>query len=89
MKKGQKVWYIDHTYNELKIGTLVSTENASDREEEPSLSVKGKYGTHRILEGWVFGTEKTGKTGMKRKIRQDIDIKRCEISRLKQKLFSI
>jgi hypothetical protein len=84
MKKGQKVWYTNNTWNTLEEGILTDTKNQSGRDEHPTLYVKGKYGVERILEDWVFGTKNKGKAGLRKKVRRDIQRKKEEIKRLER-----
>lgn len=90
LKAGQKVWFIDHTWNELREGTLLSIKDQSSYDEIPTLFVEGPKGAYggkqRILTDWVFATEEKGKAGLKKKIRQDIQHKRNEIKQLERKL---
>lgn len=89
MKKGQKVWFIDHFSDELKEGMLVSIKNQSSLGDIPTFYVKdndGMLSTSRVLEDWIFTTKKAGKTGMKKYLQQKIDRKKAEINALRRKL---
>lgn len=90
MKKGQKIWYIDNLTNSLETGILYSVENQSHFDEHVTLLVRlDKYNgraLNRIIEEWVFTTEKKGQAGLRRKIKQDIRCKKEKIAYLKSKL---
>ncbi len=89
LKAGQKVWYINHTWNTLEEGTLISTENQStSRDEHPTFSVKDKKYSmkHIILTDWIFTTNEKGKAELKKKIQRDIRRKKGEIKGLERKL---
>jgi len=85
-RAGVSIWYIDHVRNELKPGVLVTTENQSGRDEQPSLLVLGKHGNSRVLEEWVFTSEKEAQAGLKQYICQKIKYKQEELRALKAKL---
>ena len=86
LKAGQKVWYINNTWNELKEGVLVSRKDQSSLDEHPTLYVKDEYCRYRILADWVFTTEGKGRAGLKKKIQRDIQRKKEEIRQLERKL---
>ena len=89
LKAGQKVWYINNTWNELEEGVLVSRKDQSSLDEHPTLYVQDEYSRYRILADWVFATEEKGKAGLKKKIQQDIQRKKEEIKRLERKLQNV
>ena len=93
LKAGQKVWYINNTWNELKEGVLVSRKDQSSLDEHPTLYVKDEYCRYRLLSfsilllaDWVFTTEEKGRAGLKKKIQKDIQRKKEEIKQLEKKL---
>ena len=58
LKVGQKVWIYDHFSRNIKEGTLHSTEDMSECEEQPTLVVKIPHvGICNVLEAWVFNTK--------------------------------
>jgi len=87
LQAGQKVWFIDHHQNKLREGILVSTDNQSEFDEHPTLSIDeerdGMKWPQRVLADWVFTSEGNGKIGLKRKINQDIRRKQEEIKQLR------
>lgn len=89
MKKNQKVWYINNTWDTLEEGILISTKNKSGYDEHPTLSIRGKYGISRILKDWIFSTEAKGKNGLEKKIQQDIQRIKAEIVSLERKLSKL
>ena len=89
LKAGQKVWYINNTWNELKEGVLVSRRAQPLSDEYPILYVKDEYSRHRILAYWVFTTEEKGRAGLKKKIQRDIQRKKEEIKGLERKLQNV
>ncbi|KKN28306.1 hypothetical protein LCGC14_0855420 [marine sediment metagenome] len=86
LKAGQKVWYINNTWNELKEGVLVSRRAQPLSDEHPTLYVKDEYSRYRILTNWVFTTKEKGRAGLKGQIQRDIQRKKKEVKRLEKKL---
>lgn len=89
LKAGQKVWYINNTWNELKEGVLVSRKDQSSLDEHPTLYVKDEYSRYRIPADWVFTTEEKGRAELKKKIQRDIRHKKEEIKGLERKLQNV
>jgi len=88
LKAKQKVWWYDNAAYEIKPGVLVSAENMSSSDEEPTLSVRTEelYGTTRMLQAWVFDTEEEADKFFKDRIKQLIRRKRKEIEFLESKI---
>ena len=87
LEAGQNIWYIDHFRDKIREGVLISSINASERDEHPSLNVKCEYyGKAQILEGWVFATKEEAQIGLRKKIKYDIQEHKKAIIRLTKKL---
>ena len=86
MKKGKKVWYLNHWQHTINKGILISTENISGFDEEPTVYVKAKYGKERILSIWVFSTIEEAEICLKKFLHKKIGKKEEEVKHLKSLL---
>lgn len=84
LKAGQKVWFINHTLNEVREGVVESLDDTSVviSEERPGV----KYVPSKVSADAVFATKEEAQISLKRKIHLSIREHKEEINRLGAKL---
>lgn len=86
LKKEMTVYFYNHINETIEKGTLLSTKDQSGYDEHSTLLVQGRFSKDRVLEDWVFDSERKAKLFLKKKIRRKMDDHRNEIKRLRNML---